>query len=240
VTLSFTQLLPEEGTENGLLRVVNTAGADLHVTGIGLDWPGVGGAFMQEKDSILMPEQTMDLKITLPPPDCDDDSAPVVGMVESGDAAVRQELVDSGQVFVRRLWALQCSALFVSDRLGIEYGRRWRRLGSGAGSTIVGSLDLTRREGNEPVHLLGVQGSVLYDLALPGARGLAAGVLSGSLPIEVLPGNRCDEHARGQATAPFTFRLELKVGDSRPQKVLIEPPLSGQTEATALLDRACG
>ncbi|MBA2463506.1 MAG: hypothetical protein H0V42_00820 [Nocardioidaceae bacterium] len=237
--MSFTQLLPDEGTERGLLRVVNTSDADLHVTGIGLDWPGFGDAFRQDKDSMLLPEQTLDLRITLPAPDCENDSGPVVGLVESGDAAARQELVDSGQVFVRRLWAQQCSARFVSDRVSIEYGERWRRLGSGADSSIVGTLALTRREGTEPIRLLSVQGSVLYGLSLPGPRELAAGVPKGSLPIEILPGNRCDEHARGQATAPFTFRLELKIGDAPANKVLIEPPLSGQTAATALLDRVC-
>lgn len=239
VTMSFTQLLPDEGTERGLLRVVNNSVSTLHVTGIGLDWPGYGEEFRQDKDATLLPEQTMDLKIALPPPDCGETTGPVVGVVESGDAAVRQQLVDSGQVFVRRLWTLQCSKQFVSDRVGIEYGAAWRRLGEGTDSSVVGTLELTRREGDEPIRLLGVQGSVLYGLRLPGPRVLASGKQAGSLPIEILPGNRCDEHARGQATAPFVFRLELRIGDAAGSKILIEPPLRGQIEATALLDRVC-
>jgi hypothetical protein len=54
--------------------------------------------------------------------------------------------------------------------------------------------------------------------------------------VAILPGNRCDEHARGQATAPFT----LRIGDAPPGKVLIAPPPSGQAAATTVLDRACG
>ncbi|QNN53288.1 hypothetical protein [Nocardioides mesophilus] len=239
VTLSFTQLLPDEGTERGLLRVRNTADEPLHVTGIGLDWPGYGSSFRQDKDALIGPDATMDLRLTLPAPQCEATATPIVGLVESDAGSVQQPLLGTGEDFLRRLWTLQCSERLVSDALDLRYGDRWTRLGSGAGSSIRGTLELRRRRGDEPVRLLGVQGSVLYDVALPGGTLLPAGRAAASLPIEILPGNRCDEHARGQATAPFVFRLELTVGDSGPVKVIIEPPPRGQDEATALLDRAC-
>ena len=70
LTLSFTQLLPDEGTERGLLRVVNQAADPLHVTGIGLDWSGYGPAFAEAKDVTILPGRTMDLRLTLPAPRC--------------------------------------------------------------------------------------------------------------------------------------------------------------------------
>ncbi len=239
VSLSFTQLLPDEGTEKGLLRVTNTSADDLHVTGIGMDWPGYGAAFRQDKDSVLAPDQTMDLRLTLPGPDCDDTGAPVVGVVESDRGTVRQPLVDTGEAYLRRLWTLQCSERLVADALDLRYGPRWTRRGEGKGSSILGTLELRRREGDEPVRLLGVRGSVLYDVRLPGRTELPAGAPAASLPIEILPGNRCDEHALGQATAPFVFRLELALGSSGPLKLIVEPPPGGQDEASAMLVRAC-
>jgi hypothetical protein len=240
MTMSFSQLLPDMGTERGLLRVVNEESTDLHVTGLGLDWPGYGGAFHQDKDTTILADHTLDLRFTLPAPDCEsDDDAPAVGTVESGGTVVRRELLESGQVLLRRLWRFQCAALFVADRLAIEYGDRWRPLGTGKTSTALGTLELTRRAGDEPVRLVAVEGSVLYGLRLPGQRQLEAGEVSASLPVEILPGNRCDEHARGQATAPFAFRLSLRIGRAPVTTVPVEPPVQGRREAAAALDRAC-
>ena len=58
------------------------------------------------------------------------------------------------------------------------------------------------------------------------------------MPLAILPGNRCDEHARGQATAPFTFRITVTVADTF-TRVLVPPPLRVQELATEALDRAC-
>ena len=46
-------------------------------------------------------------------------------------------------------------------------------------------------------------GSVLYRLSRPGRAVLLPGEESVTVPLAVLPGNRCDEHAIGQATAPY-------------------------------------
>ncbi len=239
VTLGFTQLLPFEGTNRGLLRVVNVGDDELSVTRIGLDWPGFGPEFRQDKEVTLAPDQTMDLTLTLPEPDCAAGSAPVRGIVQTGTAETRQPLVDVSQTYVRRLWTTQCSARFVDERLGVVYGDRWARLGSGADSIIRGTLNLTRRSGDEPVQLLGVQGSVLYRLRLPGPTLLPTGRRAVFLPIEIGPANRCDEHARGQATAAFAFRLRLRIGMADPLTLHVTPPEHGQVAASAMLDRVC-
>lgn len=58
--------------------------------------------------------------------------------------------------------------------------------------------------------------------------------------MHVVPGNRCDEHARGQATAPYDFLLRLRVGDRAEATVAPEVPRSLQEAATRALDGACG
>jgi hypothetical protein len=237
--LSFTQLIPEEGTEKGLLRVTNTGDDPLAVSSIGLDWPGYGAAFEQPKDVSIEPERTMDLKVTLPPPECESVDEPVVALLSTDHGSVRQKLGRNGQTYVRRLWSTQCFRRQVESTVAIEYGARWRRAGEDARSGIVGTLRLSRREGAQPVRLVAVQGSVLYGLRLPGDRMLAGDEERARLPIQVLPGNRCDEHAIGQATAPFDFRLTLRIGSDPPGGIDLLPPPSGQSAASAMLQRAC-
>jgi hypothetical protein len=240
LTLSFTQLLPYEGTERGLLRVQNDAAEPVEITGIGLDWPGFGPAFREDKQVTLGAGRTMTLKLTLPEPVCAETDDPVAATVETAGRTVRQPLTASGQRFLRHLWDQQCWARFVEERLDIAYDDAWSQRGPDARPRATGTLRLTRVAGQEPVELLGVQGSVLYGLELTGATRLGPEEEALAAPVAILPGDRCDEHARGQATAPFTFRLTLRIGDAPPGKVLIPPPPLGQVAATTVLDRACG
>jgi hypothetical protein len=240
LTLSFTQLLPYEGTERGLLRVQNDADEPVEITGIGLDWPGYGPAFREDKQVTLGAGRTMTLKLTLPEPVCEQTDAPIAATVETAGRTVHQPLSVSGQQYLRHLWEKQCWARFVEERLDIAYDDAWSQRGPDTAPRATGTLRLTRVAGDEPVELLGVQGSVLYGLELTGATRLEPGAEVLAAPVAILPGDRCDEHARGQATAPFTFRLALRIGDAPAGKVLIPPPPSGQAAATTVLDRACG
>ena len=59
------------------------------------------------------------------------------------------------------------------------------------------------------------------------------------IPLEITPGFRCDEHARGQATAPFDFLMRLRIGDGAAIAYAIELPLAAMEAATEALDVAC-
>lgn len=59
------------------------------------------------------------------------------------------------------------------------------------------------------------------------------------IPLEITPGNRCDEHARGQATAPFDFLMRLRIGHHGPATHAIQLPLPAMEAATEALDLAC-
>jgi len=240
ITMGFTQWGPLLGTNKALLRVENHSGHTMQLTGIGLDWPGFGGPFAQPKNATLAAEQILDLSIDLPEPTCTDPEAPIIGLVQLASGRdVRQQLERTAQTFVRRLWTTLCSARFVRTALQIEYADQWTERGQGTNQFIRGRLELTRRTGDQPIRLLGAQGSVLYDVTLPGPFGLPAGRSTASLPIEINPGNRCDEHAIGQVTRPFGFGLHLRIGRERRLSVSIPPPLRAQVEATALLRRVC-
>lgn len=239
VTVTFTQLPIQVGTNEGLLRLTNTGATDLAVTGVGLDWSGYGGEFVRPKDSVVGPGQTLDFPVRLPRPECGDSSPEVVGVVEVGEAMLREGLEDSGVDLLRRVRMLACQEQLVRESVDLEYAEEWAAEGTGRDSSVLGHLRLERRQGDEPIRLTAAKGSVLFELALPGPSTLPRGVRSGEAPLRILPGGRCDEHARSQATAPFAFRLTLRIGRET-ATVPLPPPRHVQVKANELLDRACG
>ena len=239
VRLGFTQLLPKAGTPDAMLRVVNTGREELAVTGAGLAWSGYG-AFVQEQDIVLPPGATRDLRVRLPEPRCDAGDERVRGTVRAADGEVSRPLTRFGEVFVRRRWERQCGERLVSRTVRVEYGDRWTQADSRTGPVAAGTIRLTRVGGAEEIEVTGVDGSVLHDLRLPGPALLPGGARSVAVPLHVVPGNRCDEHARGQATAPYDFLLRLRIGEVAGVTVAPEVPVVVQEAATLALDRACG
>lgn len=240
VQLGFTQLLPKAGTPDAMLRVVNTGDADLFVSEAGLAWSGYGDAFVQAQEIVLPPGATRDLRVRLPDPRCDAGDEPVRGTVVSGEREVTQRLTRYGEVFVRRLWERQCGERLVERTVRVEYGDRWRQAGPSSAPFATGTLRLTRLGGDAEVEVTGVDGSVLYGLRLPRQGLLERDADEVALPLHVLPGDRCDEHARGQATAPYDFLVRLRVAGTTEVTVAPEVPLTMQEAATRALDRACG
>lgn len=239
-TLGFTQLLPEEGTRHALLRVTNTGDAAIDVTSVAIEWPGYPDGTPSPADPTIAAGDTLDIQLELPAPACDPPGADdVIGVVETAQGTIRAALEPTGTTYVRRLWRTQCEAVVVRSAVAISSSTDWRVVGAGVDARALGDLVLHRREGEEPIVVEGVDGSVLHGLRLPGANTLAAGEDAARIPLEVTPGNRCDEHARGQATAPFDFLVRLRIGDRTPIAHAIELPLAAMEAATEALDVAC-
>lgn len=237
VTFSFAQWLPDEGTDRALLRVTNDSEEPLPVTGAGLRWSGYGD-FVDPQDSTLDPGQTLDLRVVLPAGRCSEGQEPIAGVVATPSGEVSEELTENAQQFLRHLWQRRCEAELVHDQVAISYGDDWRLQTRSRGSFVTGSLLLERQDGREPVAALGASGSVLYDVVLDRPVVAAPDRPVTRVRLRILPGTRCDEHARGQATAPYTFRVTLRVaGTTTP--VLVPPPPRVQVLATVALDRTC-
>ncbi|RYU09497.1 hypothetical protein [Nocardioides iriomotensis] len=240
VSLGFTQLLPDEGTPKGLLRVVNEGDEPLAVTGAGLRWSGYGPEFTRAQDATLAPGQTLDLHVLLPEARCDEGQEPISGVVSTAGETKVQRLTTSGQQFLRRLWKRGCDDALVADNVAISYAPGWRTTPDA--TSLDGALRLVRRTGGEPVTVTYADGSVLYDLVLPGEVTIGADQRSADVPLSIQPGNRCDEHAIGQATAPFAFRVGVRVGvgpDATETLVLVPPPVRVQAQATRMLLAYC-
>ena len=243
VTLGLTQLIPEEGSDQALLRVTNTGSEELAVRAVGLDWPGYGDPFAVPNDATVAPGQTLDLRTTLPDPVCTPVTEPASGVLETTTGRIAAPLKDTSQDYLRRLWRTQCDAEVVADALTLDVAGGWAQEGTGRDASAAGTLVVTRREGARegaaPLTVRRATGSVIYDLALDEPLALAPGERSGRVVVRILPGNRCDEHARGQATAPFDFELWLAVGDRR---VIVPFPVTvaAANAAQTMLDRVCG
>jgi hypothetical protein len=241
VELSLTQLLPEEGSRHALLRVINPGRRSLDVTAVGLAWEGYGEVLQRTDGHKEVPagDQLM-LRFDLPPPRCDSDvdgpDGQVRGRLTVDGVDVEQPLTAPAQRYARRLWRTQCDRLLLEQTVGIEWRLADRPAEEGRVTT---DLVLTRRDGSERITVVGTDGSVLYRLSRPRGAVLAPEDDSGTVPLAVLPGNRCDEHAIGQATAPYDFSITLQVGSRRVLEPLV-PPLSIQNAASSMLLRHCG
>lgn len=238
-TLGFTQLIPKEGTRHALLRVTNTGGSDLVVESVAVEWPGYAGGEPSPADPTIPAGATLDLQLDLPDPTCEPTDAAPVGVVTTSTGTVREELEATGATYLRRLWRTQCDTELVESAADISYSTRWRVVGEGVDARALGDLVMRRREGDAAVAVTDVDGSVLHGLRLPGATTLEAGATVVRVPLEITPGNRCDEHARGQATAPFDFLMQLRIGTDRPVAHPVEVPLAAMDAATEALDEAC-
>ncbi|MGH3346655.1 MAG: hypothetical protein ACRDO4_06710 [Nocardioides sp.] len=241
VSMSVTQLLPDEGTPKALLRVTNESDLPLTVSGTGLDWSGYGGEFMRPQDDELATGQTLDLRTMLPAEVCDAGDEPVLGVLATDRGPVSQPLTASGEVYLRRLWAKRCFEQTLADQVSISYAPGWEI--DEQQETLDGDLLLWRQGGDLTVAVTEASGSVLYDLGVRRGVGSEAVSAPGTpvtrVPLSITPGNRCDEHAIGQATAPFTFQLALSIDDGPRSMVLAVPPVSIQEQATALLTLHC-
>ncbi|MGZ5404171.1 MAG: hypothetical protein ACXWDL_05940 [Nocardioides sp.] len=238
-TLGFTQLIPLEGTRNALLRVTNTGEAPMTVRSVALEWPGYPDGLPSPADPTIPAGETLDLQLRLPDPSCESPGdAAAVGVVETAQGTLRHELEPTGTTYLRRLWRTQCDVALVDGAVQVSYSDTWRVVGSGTEVRARGDLVLRRRDGDEVIAVDSVDGSVLHGLRLPGDTTLAAGDPLARLPLEITPGNRCDEHARGQATAPFDFLMQLRIGE-RLIAYRMEVPLSAMETATEALDVAC-
>jgi len=240
-TLGFTQLIPLEGTRNALLRITNSSDSAIDVTSVAIEWPGYPHFIPSPESATIAADQTLDMRLLLPEPACEEPPADeaVVGVVETEQGIIRSPLQPSGTTYVRRLWQTQCDELAVSNAVAISYSRSWRVVGEGVEARALGDVVLRRRDGDEPIEIEDVDGSVLHGLRLPGPTTLAPGEDVARIPLEITPGNRCDEHARGQATAPFDFLMRLGIGDRPAIPYRIEVPLPAMNAATEALDAAC-
>jgi hypothetical protein len=239
--MSFLQQSIDAGSDRAALRIENITGRTLRVREVGLDWPGYG-RFTSPARHVVGAGQALDLPLRLPRERCaaDPPSVRASGIAVTADGrTIRRPIDDMGMRFLERLLRTGCGERRVRRALDLSYGAPWRTAGSGGEAVLETSLVLRRRHGREVVELVGVRGSVLFDLVPGDLRVMDAEQRRARLPIAIDPG-RCDQHARSQASQPFTFRVFLRLADDdEPIGVVLEPSRRQQVDLLAFLDEAC-
>lgn len=239
VRLSFIQQRIDEGTSRADLRVVSHEGRSLAVTAIGLDWPGYGGHRVQHYETTVAPRQTLDLRMTLPPPACATAGPPAYGIVVLDGTTVRARIDRTGQGYLHRIWQRACDERAVRRAVDVRYTGPWRTLHAfGWDHALEGRLLLTRRAGGSTVRLDQLTGSVLFALHPARPLVLASGRASAQVPLVFVPG-RCDAHGLADSQQTFVFRATVRVGTGRAMRVYAEPDRETRRRALAMLHEQC-
>lgn len=242
VGLSFGQLRNDEGTDRAQLRVVNGSAASLRVTGVGLDWPGFGD-FLVDYDTVVEPGRTLDLRFSLPEPQCRPTREEEVRgrlrlATEEGEEVVAAALDETGAGYVTRIRTRWCEDRAVARAVRVSYADAWRLVGSGRRARLVGAVTVERRGTHEPVTLASLRGSVLLETGLPRPLRLREGqdVATSRLTLTV---PRCDEHAFIDSSQTFHFLAGVRLGARPVASVYRLPGAATRRAAERLLDEAC-
>lgn len=241
IHLSFTQQRLDEGTRRSNVTVINGTHRILHVTRVGVDWPGYPGK--PQRIAYPVPGQlTIDLRYLLPRADCSASAgaAPAYAVVTTPRRTIRRAMPAEGERFLTRLWRTTCNERRIRRAATISFGPSdsWTEEGHGLDAVLHARLLLTRGVRAEPVRVDQVQGSVLFELRTPGGTMLPTGVSQASLPLDASPG-RCDQHGRSQSTQTFVWRVWLELADGEPIAQIVQPDERQQARLLAFLDRAC-
>ena len=239
--MSLVQQRTDEGTSRVHLRVTNRDPSDVPVTGIGVDWPNYPADGTTPYETVLPPGQVLDLPFTLPAPVCTSPLVAPFGLVATSGAVVRAPLDASGRDFLQRIWERECTRKSVTDRVTLAFETEWRTVPHKDSQALAGTLNLTRVQGIDRVDVIGFEGSVLLDVD-PGNRlvSLSPSDATARQPVLLTSTGRCDPHARAESKQTFLFRVEVRVGNDPPVRVIVIPDHRMQAKALDLLDKVCG
>jgi hypothetical protein len=107
------------------------------------------------------------------------------------------------------------------------------------GLAMTTGIDVERLDGDEPVGISSLQGSVIITMNPIGPTvdplfTLAPGASSGTVPIELII-TRCDPHAVGQSTLTFVLSAFVTIGDAAPHKLILDLDPDMRAELQAMI-----
>jgi hypothetical protein len=130
---------------------------------------------------------------------------------------------------------IECAARRVDDAATIGFSDER----SIDGLVMTTGIDVARLDGDEPVGISSIQGSVIITMKPIAAAAeplltLAPGASSGTVPIE-LEITRCDPHAVGQSTLTFVLSAFVTIGDAAPHKLTLDLDADMRAELQAMI-----
>lgn len=212
----------DEANERLRVRVTNLGEQPIPIDGVQL----VAPPFSPEPAQIsggrqLNPGQTLAYRVVHGDPECvGEDPAPGTVEVEvtSGD---QQVTLDPGASvdLIRRILTLACARERILEVVDIRLDTEWDVHSNG--NEQVGTLLIERRDGGPPLTLIGVRGGINYtlDMLEPGTQPtLEEGEHALAVPVHSR-GARCDGHAMGDNSKPYTFSVWLSL-DGGPETLI--------------------
>lgn len=202
----------------------NRAGdTDVTITAVALRSPLFEPVPAEARDTAINVGRRRDLQIGLGPSLCPAPSGPsLVEVTAEIGGLVQHGLVEVDATPLERISAQECGREFVLGRVGIEYAPAF----TVADGVVETNIDLTRVEGDEPVAVTGVRGSVLLEL-IPATSATPLAVLAGdgtdvSVPVR-LRVIRCDPHAVIESKKTFELSMWVAIGERDPQHLVVAP-----------------
>jgi len=219
------------------VRITNTGAAPFTVTSLQLDSPGFAAVPAIPVEASYAPDRTIALPVPFGAVDCEADTDPAAARltVARPGGTVEELLVPLAGGALAQVHGEECAVEAVTAVVGIAVEQL-----AEAGETLTGEVVLSRRDGDEPVQVVRIGGSVVLtpvpDDELPVT--LSPGDRALRLPV-TFDAARCDPHALAETKKPFVFPVVVAVGDG--EQVPVDLPLDDAQRAqlSALLDRVC-
>jgi hypothetical protein len=247
LTGRLQQYREDEVTHKLVVELTNMGTTTVRVDALHVEWPGLDGTEDATPAYDIPPGVTVGLKAPYGEAVCDTaerPTDPVNAVVTTPDQEVVVPL-KAEDLLLSKLWELDCQRQAVEAAVDLSFGGEWTRETVDGEPVLRGSLQVSRGEGDGPISVVDLDGSVLLTLdAVQPATPLLVlepGTASGSLTIDVGSTGRCDGHSLGESKKTYVFDVGLDLGDGQGRVDLtLQPPDDVKPLMWEMLKDACG
>jgi hypothetical protein len=205
------------------VAVDNASDTEVEVTSLALRSPLFEPVEAEERDTLVEIGRRRDMQIGLGPAVCPAPTgASTVEIEATLDGVTQTGVVEVDPAPLDRISAQECGTEFVLDHVDVGFSPEF----TVADGLVDTTLDLGRTQGDDPITVTAVRGSVLIELA--GAEGstplasMASGEDSLAIPVRMRI-IRCDPHAVIESKKTFQLATWVAIGDREAQHIVISP-----------------
>jgi hypothetical protein len=215
---------PDEAAGRFQLKLVNGSPDRLEVRHLRLVWPGVTTDVVV-RDLVLVAGQRTDFPVPFPGARCAGDGtaatmpdieAAIVEVGLAGGTTLQAPVADTRGV-LRTMYLDDCRRQHVGAEVGVEWADL--RAAEHEGRPVTeGVLRLTRRASTTTVAVRDIGSTINFTVQALGAPSsgplltMSPEMRSADLTVRFLEG-RCDSHALSESSQPFSFVVDLDLGD---------------------------
>ncbi len=252
LTATVVQQRADIGTRRIGLELTTDAKTTVHVDQVQLEASAFEAQPPTAKDTDFTPGRTIDLTVDYGDPVCRPGLSPRGATVivdyttERGSGRLRLPVDPLGIEELTQLYDDGCAHAALVDAASLTYRTPFRRAVVNGQQSLVGALVLTRPAdggSGRRVVIDSILGSVLLELdpaeRQPDVVRLDPDEASAVVPVLIRGNDRCEPHALSSSQQTFIFTAIIRVGSGGPHTEIIEPPMSLQAQAGALLRDVC-